>query len=550
MGTMGLRRFVAALMIIIGLGSTAARAEKIHHRAGTSSASFLKVPVGARPVAMGEAFTAVADDLNALYWNPAGLAGQGQAVIGVTHQEAYEGLQHEFVGFAQPTVLRPGGRRERAPYGQAWGVGLIILNVPGDLERRSGVNEGGVALGQITSPEGTFGATDMALGGSYAFQANRDSWGASARYIRQAIDNHVAQTGALDLGWKRAEVLPNLTLGAALLNLGPGLRFRQNWYPLPLTPKVGAAYRLERWRTTLAMDVAAPRDDFPILAWGGEAGLTRNVFWRAGYRYRWHGNPLGTLSGFRTGLGVAYKNLTLDYAVAPFGELGNSHRVSMAWKFGRVYAEPAPESTPAAPGATTGVQGPSDLGAAVPPPPAAPEAPAPETPATPVPAPPPPELPMPEPEAQAAGPILDYARYEVRSVPKTVSARGTDFLIQASASDPALELQGVEFRVSIPSAAGLTVEASQETPAEPLPFGTAGKVHHLRLNIRPAVRSVVLKFRVMGDTAQAASPPAFMGRVNGEWQPLQVERIEEGGAAFLKVSSDRWPASVAVIPSK
>ncbi len=33
-----------------------------------------QVPVGARPLSMGEAFVAVADDGNAIYWNPAGLA--------------------------------------------------------------------------------------------------------------------------------------------------------------------------------------------------------------------------------------------------------------------------------------------------------------------------------------------------------------------------------------------------------------------------------------------------------------------------------------------
>ena len=40
---------------------------------GTAGFQFLKLGVGARPVAMGSAYTAVADDANALFWNPAGL---------------------------------------------------------------------------------------------------------------------------------------------------------------------------------------------------------------------------------------------------------------------------------------------------------------------------------------------------------------------------------------------------------------------------------------------------------------------------------------------
>src|SRR5581483_11491941 len=40
---------------------------------GTSGATFLRIGVGARPEGMGEAFTAASDDINALFWNVAGL---------------------------------------------------------------------------------------------------------------------------------------------------------------------------------------------------------------------------------------------------------------------------------------------------------------------------------------------------------------------------------------------------------------------------------------------------------------------------------------------
>ncbi len=43
-------------------------------KSGTTAAQFLKIGVGARAIGMGGAFAATADDITAMYWNPAGLA--------------------------------------------------------------------------------------------------------------------------------------------------------------------------------------------------------------------------------------------------------------------------------------------------------------------------------------------------------------------------------------------------------------------------------------------------------------------------------------------
>ena len=45
-------------------------------KTGTSAANFLRIGIGARALAMGGAFVAVADDPTAAYWNVAGLAAE------------------------------------------------------------------------------------------------------------------------------------------------------------------------------------------------------------------------------------------------------------------------------------------------------------------------------------------------------------------------------------------------------------------------------------------------------------------------------------------
>src|SRR5437016_158316 len=56
-------------------------------RAGTSSATFLRIGVGARAEGMGETFVAVANDPSAIYWNPAGLASLQRTEIAESHVE-------------------------------------------------------------------------------------------------------------------------------------------------------------------------------------------------------------------------------------------------------------------------------------------------------------------------------------------------------------------------------------------------------------------------------------------------------------------------------
>ena len=63
-----MKRFTILLLSVaaLSLGASTARATKY-------AGEFLKIPVGPRAIAMGGAFTAVADDATSPYWNPAGM---------------------------------------------------------------------------------------------------------------------------------------------------------------------------------------------------------------------------------------------------------------------------------------------------------------------------------------------------------------------------------------------------------------------------------------------------------------------------------------------
>src|SRR2546423_897852 len=62
--------------------------------AGTSGASVLNIPVGARAIGMGEAYPALADDASSLYWNPAGIALLNQSEASFMYNQLFEDLTY------------------------------------------------------------------------------------------------------------------------------------------------------------------------------------------------------------------------------------------------------------------------------------------------------------------------------------------------------------------------------------------------------------------------------------------------------------------------
>ncbi len=69
-----------AAALIVGLGLIPWRLSA-YGAAGAAAAPYLKLPMGARGTAMGEAFSGIADDVSALYYNPAGLTSAGEQPI-------------------------------------------------------------------------------------------------------------------------------------------------------------------------------------------------------------------------------------------------------------------------------------------------------------------------------------------------------------------------------------------------------------------------------------------------------------------------------------
>lgn len=462
----------AAAAVAGALLAPPAWAARIHPSAGSTSAAFLKMGVGARAVAMGGAFTAVPGDPFALYWNPAGLAYTGgRKSAAFFHNEYFQGLGQEFLAYTSPSGK--GG----------FGLGLNYFYAPDDIERRSGLYEAD-PLAPISPVEGHFGAYDLALSAGYGREYSPGrAYGASVKIIRQSVDKEVGTSAAVDLGllrrfsWRGADY----TAGFSVLNLGPGIKFVSRTYDLPLVFKAGVSRRLDNG-ALVAFEADKPVDNYASFILGLEYPLTERLALRSGYRYRLYGNELGAWSGFSAGAGVFFDKLVFDYAFTPFGVLGNSHRFSVSMRFGGKPAAPA--ARPPSPVAADGFR-------------------------------------------------TFYLSASPR--PLTVSPRGMKFEISAASPDCGLAqlrfstlltgLPGEQLQVDEGAPSG---ELLAGFPEGVLPLRV------WRLNAVPGnvQGDIYLRFRVEKDSLSAGEP-VFMFRKNDDWVEVSAEPAEAEPESYL-----------------
>src|SRR5882672_6233688 len=91
-----MKRLGAISMVLLGIGPAFASDP------GTTAANFLKLGVGPRAIAMGNAQVGLANDVYATYWNPAGLAGLGTPEAGFVQNQYLQNISEQYLAFAYP----------------------------------------------------------------------------------------------------------------------------------------------------------------------------------------------------------------------------------------------------------------------------------------------------------------------------------------------------------------------------------------------------------------------------------------------------------------
>ncbi len=340
---------------------------------GNAGGEFLTIPIGARGVAMGQAFTAVVDDISALWWNPAGLGFMRSPAAFFTNVDMPLDVQFNYVGVGAPVFGGDGV--------VAGAFGLLSTD---EME----VTRVAIPTQGVPETNGeTFTSWSSNTQASYAHNiSDRFAAGASVKWAHENIAGVTSDAFQFDFGTnyhttfagrgiRLAFVVQNLgtnftSEGGRLdtearppefptfPNSGPlPLRFRTQEFRPPTTLKTALAYYLvENESSTFIVngEFAAPRQLETTYSVGGEwtqvlvpasnGGVATRLAARAGYTYQQDEEDLDQAPddnaelrglGFGAGLQVDFSafGAGFDYAYRNWGRLGNTNNFSVSVLF-------------------------------------------------------------------------------------------------------------------------------------------------------------------------------------------------------------------------
>ncbi len=292
-------------LLILGLNVPA--------KAAGNGADFLRIGTAARAVSMGSAYTALADGSAAIGYNPAGLSSVRGMEVGFTHTQWLMDTTHDFISAAMPLG--------KAGKGLAIGLGVTRLSA-GGIESRN----------LDRSSVGSFGAYDQSVSLGLAAVAWGTRLGVGVKYIESAIAGEKARTMAVDLGLSRALGRGPVSVGVSALNIGAPMRYMDQSDPLPLTLSAGAALAFIPG-FNIALDVKHYVNDKRMaISVGSEYSVLPALSLRGGY-LTGENSPAMKDRGISFGAGVNFLAMQLDYSAAPFGELGNTQKISLTKRF-------------------------------------------------------------------------------------------------------------------------------------------------------------------------------------------------------------------------
>ncbi len=298
-----------AIALVLAAGLFAPPSAALAARDAGLPGEFLNYGVGSRPLGMGRAYTGVADDIDSLYWNPAGLSTYRSSQVEFQHSPLVLGGAYQYLAFSQPLYAMG-----------HFGIGAVNL-ASGNVPR---IDSNNVEVGSFSDRE-----TAYLL--AYAHRVKeRFDLGVTAKMAEHSIDGRTARGYGADLG-SLYRVSERFKVGAMVRNaVRPVYRYSSDKETFPMIVRTGASMKFFDGHLLTALDVEKTVGARQAPKWhlGMEGYAIQNVFLRLGVDQH----------EFTGGVGVRWKTMQFDYA-AGLQDLDLISRVSMKFYFGGYEAD-------------------------------------------------------------------------------------------------------------------------------------------------------------------------------------------------------------------
>jgi hypothetical protein len=268
-------------------------------KAGSAGLQFLKVGVGARETALGEAVSGLVNDANSVFWNPAGIAHIQKREAIVSHNMWLVDSKHNAAVIAYPFDFFTAA------------LSAVTLDI-NPFEETTALQPDGT--GRMVN------AGDLLIGLSLARRfTDRLSIGIQIKYVQEKMDDYTLNNVLFDIGAIYNTGFRNLRLGFALQHFGPDMNLVNQEFRTPLLFRVSAVDEIietQGFKLTAAAELVHPTDNVEWVNLGLELTLLEFIDLRGGYRFS---NDIGKAS-FGIGIrppAVADINLKIDYSYVP-----------------------------------------------------------------------------------------------------------------------------------------------------------------------------------------------------------------------------------------
>ncbi len=338
-----LKNLIISIIASLMLHTSILAFEKV----GTTSFQFLKVMNEARATSMGEAYSSVTQNSDAMFWNPGALTEiSGTYDLSTSYTNWFLDTRH--------FSFTLGFKSKR------WGTfGLMGLMVDmGYIEETTvsnlGFDQNNVYNPGLTGEQLYIGAFGFGL--AYARNlTNKFSFGAVLKYVQEDLHYGDASSGMVDIGMLYRTGYRSIKIAAVVRHFGPEVSFTQQRdttlvpytpddssntitgedYPLPQTFNMGISaflvapensllFTSTRHSLLLSLDIIHPRDYDQQYGIGLEYGFGEYLFIRGGYKINYDEE------GLCLGLGLKVSKYRIDYSYNDYGDyLGTINRFSI-----------------------------------------------------------------------------------------------------------------------------------------------------------------------------------------------------------------------------